>query len=133
MRISDWSSDVCSSDLVGVRQHRTHAHGAGLAVDAVLGEVQLALEAAVALVAQAHLHRHVSRALLERQVARPRVARIGEEGALVDIEVEVDRIERDETRQAGPELGQESCRERVGQVVSIWVVARALNNKKKKN
>src|SRR3546814_4248520 len=62
MRISDWSSDVCSSDL---------------------------------------LHRHVSRALLERQVARPRVARIGEEGALVDIEVEVDRIERDDPRQDG--------------------------------
>src|SRR3546814_15075633 len=62
MRISDWSSDVCSSDL---------------------------------------LHRHVSRALLERQVARPRVARIGEEGALVDIEVAVDRIERDDPRQDG--------------------------------
>src|SRR3546814_9303823 len=28
MRISDWSSDVCSSDLVAMEQHgRPHAHG----------------------------------------------------------------------------------------------------------
>src|SRR3546814_5894175 len=26
MRISDWSSDVCSSDLIAVLQHRTYAN-----------------------------------------------------------------------------------------------------------
>src|SRR3546814_6913006 len=31
MRISDWSSDVCSSDLVGVANDWHHAHLAGLA------------------------------------------------------------------------------------------------------
>src|SRR3546814_13395593 len=31
MRISDWSSDVCSSDLLAVREHERGERGAGLA------------------------------------------------------------------------------------------------------
>src|SRR3546814_10471201 len=39
MRISDWSSDVCSSDLIAVLEHhRLHVQAVG---PAVVGEVQL--------------------------------------------------------------------------------------------
>src|SRR3546814_5143797 len=67
MRISDWSSDVCSSDLDLAVQPRQVRAGAGL----VAGDDAVA--AAVEARAQAERHVHV-----QRQAARDRVAVAGQ-------------------------------------------------------
>src|SRR3546814_16730424 len=45
MRISDWSSDVCSSDLLGRRQARRREQAAGILLAHVVGEGLEALAA----------------------------------------------------------------------------------------
>src|SRR3546814_10500968 len=49
MRISDWSSDVCSSDLIGVTD--AEAEGVGVVLVAQCGAKQVGLEVAADLVA----------------------------------------------------------------------------------
>src|SRR3546814_19821374 len=51
MRISDWSSDVCSSDLIHTAIGVTHEHGRAL-VDEQAGQFRGFLEGAAAVVAQ---------------------------------------------------------------------------------
>src|SRR3546814_2965312 len=69
MRISDWSSDVCSSDLLGgdlaIFEHG--ALGCGVPVDALhLDQVDDAVEAV--LRTHRHLHRHGIRAQARTQL-----------------------------------------------------------------
>src|SRR3546814_20589596 len=103
MRISDWSSDVCSSDLLGVRLG-AGKHGGD---DFPSGEMPLAdrraeIGDAVALEALddrlQRLFRHVVAFLAERLLQ--------------------------------DQIGRASCRERVCQYVEISVVAVSLNTKK---
>src|SRR3546814_4723591 len=92
MRISDWSSDVCSSDL-----HRAFVREAGL-------------------VGQADAHR-VART---RALALAGELGVAQVGLLVAFEVHVHRVLRDQRGQqrlVGLEIGRASCRERVCQYV----------------
>src|SRR3546814_3438407 len=95
MRISDWSSDVCSSDLVVLV-----LDGCGLG-DAV-GVVEDQPE--VAQPANARLRAHGGQAHLDARVAQR--ALLG----LAGLVVEVDLLVR-------AEIGRASCRERVCQYV----------------
>src|SRR3546814_10207365 len=91
MRISDWSSDVCSSDLIIVV-----GHDLGDAVDPAVG-VDVADEKAV----------------VPLQPARALLVSIA-----VDIEEHVHCVERPQLHAvAVKEIGRASCRERVGQYV----------------
>src|SRR3546814_11431804 len=56
---------------------------------------------AVARVGEPHRHLECTGARLQRNPALARVARIGQEGALVDVEVEIDRVQRDDGGQDG--------------------------------
>src|SRR3546814_17602486 len=85
--MSDWSSDVCSSDLGAKREDRRERHASALAA-----------------------------------------------GELPDKAVRAERQPRFELRarcaeQAQDQIGRASCRERVGQYVSILVVAGPLQKK----
>src|SRR3546814_11498318 len=103
MRISDWSSDVCSSDLLGAQRGRFEAVGI-----VRLGISHHPLDEAVALAAvdgQAHRHlvlddrtRHHGRELAVILVAAARLARRLE-------------IERPEERRVGKE-SVSTCRSR---------------------
>src|SRR3546814_16195197 len=105
MRISDWSSDVCSSDL-GTRG----AGGAGTRRVRAAAAAQRAVAVALPLrpdgvaVALAYLRRAATDA----------------EGLTTALDLRHERI------------GRASCRERVCQYVSISVVAVYLKKKKKK-
>src|SRR3546814_18306109 len=98
MRISDWSSDVCSSDL-----------------------------AESADVAGEHLHR-VERALLDGterlRVGFERIARPFVEAVFTALEIVIDAALH--LRVVAIELGRAPCRERVGQDVEISGAAVAL-------
>src|SRR3546814_4357918 len=79
MRISDWSSDVCSSDLLGALAGALHHHALARRADAGRGQHALALDlhhagAAVAVGAIARL----------RLVAEMRDLRPGARGGLPD-------------------------------------------------
>src|SRR3546814_18583161 len=102
MRISDWSSDVCSSDLVLVRSARPPEPG-------VVGDVQQPLRPGT-VVARGPAREDclVADERLERRHARQ------------------DHCLRPNTR----EIGSASCRERVCQYVEISVVDGALKKKK---
>src|SRR3546814_13500957 len=107
MRISDWSSDVCSSDL---RQLELGESGARAGADqAARGQRRVRL---VDLVAVAAFEQPDVDALL-----RDRIEKIGEHDA------------RRATR--AEQIGRASCRERVCQYVSICVVAVSLKKKHK--
>src|SRR3546814_16628067 len=98
MRISDWSSVVCSSDLARLVQHRVHRDGGGLA--GVAGHA-----AGDVLGVGGALHvRQIDVAVLDRRVQR--------EGAA-------------KARHVVGEIGRASCRERVCQSVyiSVFVVS----------
>src|SRR3546814_14132699 len=92
MRISDWSSDVCSSDLPGIREGR----------------------------------RTVELFALE--------ANIGDDVFLARIEdcfrLQFVKLARDRGHALDRQIGRASCRERVGQYVSISVDAVSLRQKK---
>src|SRR3546814_17424278 len=103
MRISDWSSDVCSSDLVAAEQRLGRAH--------LRAERQLALGQAVAAV------------LLELGVRVVFLGTASTEGALVHLAAaaEVARLrilrcaKRAGIEAVAAEHGRASCRERVCQ------------------
>src|SRR3546814_13270177 len=99
MRISDWSSDVCSSDLhdhLFEPPHRGPQIGA-LGVDRGIVHQQLVLARAEALEDRRDVR-------LRRAIAVEIILHLVAEGA-------------------DPQIGRASCRERVGQYVSISVVA----------
>src|SRR3546814_15412824 len=118
MRISDWSSDVCSSDLLAHRRrHRAaqadepcrQADGDGVH----LREATVDAVDDVEPVVLAELHLGQQRAALRHQ----RPARLGEDrhgGAQLQL----------------LQIGRASCRERVCQYVYISVVAGSLKKKK---
>lgn len=86
-------------DEFGVRKAGAHPHRAGLVVDPVLGEIELAFERRLVGVGDRDEHRDGAGPFLQRAAAFPRRPRIGKQPALVDIEIEIDRIERDDRRQ----------------------------------
>src|SRR3546814_13083462 len=121
MRIRDWSSDVCSSDLVARRlAHRTRfaaaAHLAALLVlhallEAALRHVLVDLRAAHLAAAAHHVHGRLLAALEWAQ-------------DLVDDAIVDERLEGGgrfhgflASRRRAPEIGRASCRERVCQYV----------------
>src|SRR3546814_19067180 len=113
MRISDWSSDVCSSDLDLVAAELAQLLGAELRHIAALVEDLAADDGAV--VAEIAHDRHG-----DGQLAAARLADQADALALVQGHVEVDhRRDLAGAREVGetevPETGRESCRERVGQ------------------
>src|SRR3546814_20361892 len=55
MRISDWSSDVCSSDLRGILDQRTFRHGEAAGAGAADGDVAGAAAVPAAAVRDDHL------------------------------------------------------------------------------
>src|SRR3546814_19777962 len=101
MRISDWSSDVCSSDLL---QHRARV---------LLGGVRL----------------HVLLLLEHRVEEAPGRERVGR-GRLEQMEDQpAARLRERDPQRARREIGRESCRESGGQYVEISVVAVQLKKK----
>src|SRR3546814_20907311 len=98
MRISDWSSDVCSSDLEA------------------RGQDYVAVEGPYAI-AEGDVRIHMVRAEGSGHRIREHRCLGAELGA------------RDWPHGMGTEIGRESCRERVGQSVSIAVVATSLTTK----
>src|SRR3546814_18204258 len=105
MRISDWSSDVCSSDLVVVRVRGLEAEANRIGVNVVVDKKVLPVVDRVVGVA-------VVRLAIRQEVEA--VLRVG-------------RQPRDVGRQV--EIGRASCRERVCQYVSISVVSGTLKQK----
>src|SRR3546814_18391915 len=106
MRISDWGSDVCSSDLIQVAdQLRRLARRVAVAGEAVGAQAPAQLQRAAGVVVEFAADLPVP----GRQ--RPRRVRVGER---------VERVADDEHR-AGQraQTGRESSRERWGQAVSI--------------
>src|SRR3546814_12280781 len=107
MRISDWSSDVCSSDLLSKRL--THGYRTTLCESFVQfldgGQVVEIVD---------HHPRTLPQPLF-RAVGHP--VQLFEPGAIAEVE---------------PEIGRASCRERVCQYVSISVVAVSLKKQKNK-
>ena len=79
-------------NAVGVRETGAHPHGAGRVVDAVLGEVELALEYRFGAVGDANHDVEAAGPFLHAAAAQLRVAGIAEIQALIDVEVEVDRV-----------------------------------------
>src|SRR3546814_12208209 len=114
MRISDWSSDVCSSDLLA--QHLLYAAvGMVEAVDrqrlhedAVDGVARMQRPVRVL---EHHLHQLVEGLVAPRALPLP-----GDGDAAAPVGIE--------------EIGRASCRERVCQYVSMSVVAVSLKKKK---
>src|SRR3546814_20222115 len=108
MRISDWSSDVCSSDLLAVdrdRQRRPRGNAQSLAGKA---------------------HRVVVPRLQAQRARHP----VLEQAAL---ERSDHRLDDDLARIDPRKIGRATCRDRVGQYVQISVVAASLKTKKKQH
>src|SRR3546814_12380755 len=105
MRISDWSSDVCSSDLQG-----THQRQGGFERYRVFLVHERDLLVHHPDTADRQLHRHRKH---RDPLGLGRVQEIGELVASV------------------PQIGSGSCRERVGQYVWISVVDVSVTKKKK--
>src|SRR3546814_11790470 len=107
MRISDWSSDVCSSDLLG--------------------------EELGALVGADHVGQADRRVLVGRRA----VARLAEDGNRRGVDHPLDALAQCRCHQAAgsldvgadQEIGRASCRERVCQYVWLSVVAGELKKK----
>src|SRR3546814_19501593 len=109
MRISDWSSDVCSSDLRHAQRLRRSERGLD--------------------VEQAESFRFARRPLDAARIGDPRAEHLvaaaepDDQAAAPDMRLEVDV----------PEIGRASCRERVCQYVSFSVVAVSLKKKNNTN
>src|SRR3546814_4126882 len=99
MRISDWSSDVCSSDLTGVRRPLVRLEGRELAVEAQQCRRHQWLAGEEAGVVQQEARREIVRAVRHEVVAGDDLHDVAgiEPGAM--------------------EIGRASCRERVCQYV----------------
>ena len=92
---------------VGVVEHGAHPHRAGLAVQPVLGEVENPLARGDLGIGEGDLHLQPAAALVERGLPRPGVPGVGEVIALVDVEVEMDRVDGDDAGQDGLVLAHE--------------------------
>src|SRR3546814_12550353 len=110
MRISDWSSDVCSSDLVDVTPLANHVELHRLAQpprrDAEFQGTRIV---------------HLAAIDGQHDIARLEAGAIGRAAAI------------DGLAQPAAEIGRASCRERVCQYVSISVAAGSLKKKKTNN
>src|SRR3546814_11868038 len=113
MRISDWSSDVCSSDLHCYTMH-TYA-----GIQRLLVGFQTR---------KSGQQRWVN---IHQAPQIPTHKTLGEHTHKTSQHNPVGLILIDQASQ-GFEIGRASCRERVCQYVSIWVVAVSLKKKKKK-
>src|SRR3546814_11736633 len=121
MRISDWSSDVCSSDLVlAKREAARRALAADL--DADLADHVMHHE-------QWMRARDTLQPLAEQRVRLETASYGAGRARLVDIADAYGALD-DATL---PELRRASCRERVCKYVSIWVVCVSLQNQYTQN
>src|SRR3546814_11160934 len=123
MRISDWSSDVCSSDLIHIPAGTTASISTGLTIAVPAG-----------LEAQARASSSLPDGLL---VQRLRAAAIGERQEITvvvsNVGTEVITVRPgDMIAQLTFKSGRASCRERVVNVVLLSVVTGLLKQKKKK-
>src|SRR3546814_17557266 len=109
MRISDWSSDVCSSDLLALVVDRRHAHGRDQIVRLATERLRQRPEVGGCW--------QVYAANIVRDAVSPHVL------ALAGLLAQKDR------RLPRQEIGRAWCRERVGQYVEISVVAVTLKKK----
>src|SRR3546814_19589809 len=108
MRISDWSSDVCSSDLLIVFCKGNRGAQVGQRLVILLGQVLPVI-----------------------MVKRPLVDRHSDIAEGMPIAVAGSQPVAELDRQF-EESGRASCRERLGQYVEIWVVAVSLHKLKNK-
>src|SRR3546814_15067209 len=124
MRISDWSSDVCSSDLIEARWlYRQEAVR-------ILEEPEIGCEGVFRADQRAQAiedrafggvaAEHIVERLFDVAALPAIVARV-EQGAVIAIGMTISVLQ----------IGRASCRERVCQFVSISVVAVSCKNKKK--
>src|SRR3546814_12186372 len=126
MRISDWSSDVCSSDLYPRDAERIRV-GQKVAVRSLSGEARLSAEVEAILptadLASQTLMAHVHMPASAAQQFRPGM---GVEGSFAVAEAPVPLAVRTKAIQRFrdfEEIVRASGRERVCQDVRIWVVA----------
>src|SRR3546814_11663965 len=139
MRISDWSSDVCSSDLLRrLDNQRRRAD--------VDPRDRFALRAANRLRRDLDADVHAIGDQIDYRYRKPEIGAAARDidphrlradqrvaAALIGLELEIDGRVGAEARQAGrATIGRVSFRERVCQYVSNWVVAVSLTKKKKK-
>src|SRR3546814_2328035 len=103
MRISDWSSDVCSSDLLGAADHLAHR----------IGQPRHGLDADSKRLEPGGIEQQA----IEQGIAQPALA----------ARIEIARI-RGKDR-FGVQIGRASCREQVCPYVWISVVALSLKTK----
>src|SRR3546814_17092714 len=107
MRISDWSSDVCSSDLLPVEERA----GDGLEPH------------------PAERRRDRGRGLAGHPVV---VEHVGGELVVVQVDRAGGQVGAAAHRGPGGQIGRASCRDRVGQSVKLSVVAESLTKQNKK-
>src|SRR3546814_19652355 len=116
MRISDWSSDVCSSDLVNERQlelaRRHIAKLGGLVRDGVkagVEEVAIHHVADRAIAGRCHPNRHTGHDNLgDWRVDHPLAPELVEEAACIAEQADPDILAIEDHK-----IGRASCRERV--------------------
>src|SRR3546814_20970002 len=99
MRISDWSSDVCSSDLIGKQIRPTQL---GLLVDDRFDQLQIGVE-------KRRLARQIA---LDQRFTNEDRSRLGRIRRTI-----VARTCQQRQAEQTDEIGRASCRERVGQYV----------------
>src|SRR3546814_12629241 len=110
MRISDWSSDVCSSDLVSSEEKAAIARSAGADEVVVYGRQPFDKDASKAL-------------------ANKFKEAVGPNGANLVYDAVGGAYAEPALRSIAGEVGRASCRERVGTYVEISGVAVALKKK----
>src|SRR3546814_4671759 len=99
MRISDWSSDVCSSDLYRRLDHVKHGIIAGIVAVVGVGKVGARL--------RQHLEEQPDAAPAARRLQCPEMAQVAA----------VHRQDEVEVGEVAGEIGRASCRERACQYV----------------
>src|SRR3546814_18230934 len=132
MRISDWSSDVCSSDLLVLVAHRRGAAFEVGDISALVGDDQSPLELPRILGINAEIGAELHRAA--HAFGYIDEGAVGKDRAIERCEIIV--VHRHDLaepllHQLGifAEIGKEPCRESVCQSVKNWVVAVSLTKK----
>src|SRR3546814_16356840 len=132
MRISDWSSDVCSSDLFGVGEpqlddHRVKHPLSHRVADLVDENEQQAQHRAMA--------REKFAERVDHRLAQPRTETLPRGARAAGIEASGTGLERAEQRgpdsQSGKEIGRASCRERGW--LYVWIAVAEGTLKKNTN